>query len=74
MAPFILALTEPSTPTIRAIAVEFLRVKRKKAPLSYWNVTGVSCLPCSKCLTQLKMVPLDSTRVSALDTAELGYF
>lgn len=36
-----------------------------KPPLSHWYATVVSCLPCSNCLTQLKMVPLNTMRVSA---------
>lgn len=73
LAPCILSLTEPNTPTIRATATEFLKVKRKKPHLSHWNVTVVSCLPWANCLTQLKIVPLNTMRVTALNMAELGY-
>lgn len=59
LAPFILALTEPNTPTIRVIALEFLEVKRKKPPLSHWYITVVSCLPWANCLAQLRIIPLN---------------
>lgn len=49
----------------KVIAMKFLKAKRKKPPLSHWYVTALFCLPWSNCLTQLKMVPLNTTRVSA---------
>lgn len=76
LAPFIPALTEPNTPTMREIAMVFLKVKRRKPHLRNWYVTVVSHWLWSNCLTSLMMVTTECyyRRYSAtLHTAELKY-